>query len=156
MMLKKQHNQVPIALGEVMTLDDLDKTAAAQLSRRERQIMDALFEAGELSAQDVRAAIPDAPGYSAVRALLAKLVEKKIVDFREDGPRYIYFPVVAQEEARTSALQKMLKTFFGGSTAAAVNALLGMSKDKLNADEINQLQQAIDEAAKTESTSELK
>lgn len=133
-----------------MTLDDLNKTASSRLSRRERQIMDALFEAGELSAQDVRAAIPDAPGYSAVRALLAKLVEKKIVDFREDGPRYIYFPVIAQEEARTSALQKMLKTFFGGSTAAAVNALLGMNKDKLSVEEINQLQQAIDDAAKTE------
>lgn len=139
-----------------MTLDDLDKTAAAQLSRRERQIMDALFEAGELSAQDVRAAIPDAPGYSAVRALLAKLVEKKIVDFREDGPRYIYFPVVAQEEARASALQKMLKTFFGGSTAAAVNALLGMNREKLNADEIAQLQKAIDEAAKNESSHQIK
>ncbi|MDO8345156.1 MAG: BlaI/MecI/CopY family transcriptional regulator [Cellvibrio sp.] len=139
-----------------MTLDDLDKTAAAQLSRRERQIMDALFEAGELSAQDVRTAIPDAPGYSAVRALLAKLVEKKIVDFREDGPRYIYFPVVAQEEARASALQKMLKTFFGGSTAAAVNALLGMNREQLNADEIAQLQKAIDDAAKTESSSQVK
>jgi BlaI family penicillinase repressor len=139
-----------------MTLDDVDKTAAAQLSRRERQIMDALFEAGELSAQDVRAAIPDAPGYSAVRALLAKLVEKRIVDFREDGPRYIYFPVVAQEEARTSALQKMLKTFFGGSTAAAVNALLGMNKEKLSVEEIDQLQQAIDEAAKTEASAKLK
>lgn len=137
-----------------MTLDDLDKTAAAQLSRRERQIMDALFEAGELSAQDVRAAIPDAPGYSAVRALLAKLVEKKIVDFREDGPRYIYFPVVAQEEARTSALKKMLKTFFGGSTAAAVNALLGMNREQLNADEVAQLQKAIDYAAKTENVSQ--
>jgi predicted transcriptional regulator len=139
-----------------MTLDDLDKTAAAQLSRRERQIMDALFEAGELSAQDVRAAIPDAPGYSAVRALLAKLVEKKIVDFREDGPRYIYFPVVAQEEARTSALQKMLKTFFGGSTAAAVNALLGMNREKLSAEEINQLQQAIDEAAQADASARQK
>ena len=135
-----------------MTLDDLDKTAAAQLSRRERQIMDALFEAGELSAQDVRAAIPDAPGYSAVRALLAKLVEKKIVDFREEGPRYIYFPVVAQEEARISALQKMLKTFFGGSTAAAVNALLGMNKEKLSSEEIDKLQQAIDAAAKAETS----
>lgn len=135
-----------------MTLDDLDKTAAAQLSRRERQIMDALFEAGELSAQDVRAAIPDAPGYSAVRALLAKLVEKKIVDFREEGPRYIYFPVVAQEEARISALQKMLKTFFGGSTSAAVNALLGMNKEKLSSEEIDKLQQAIDSAAKAETS----
>ncbi len=72
------------------------------------------------------------------------------MDFREEGPRYIYFPRIAQEEARTSALQKLLKTFFGGSTAAAVNALLGMNKDKLSADEIVQLQQAIDEAANVE------
>mgnify|MGYP001627438405 CR=1 FL=1 len=133
-----------------MALDDVEKMAASQLSRRERQIMDALFEAGELSAQEVRAAIPDAPSYSAVRALLAKLVEKHIIDFREDGPRYIYFPRVAQEEARVSALQKLLKTFFGGSTAAAVNALLGMNKNSLNAQEIAQLQQAIDEAARRE------
>ena len=76
------------------------------------------------------------------------------MDFREDGPRYIYFPVVAQEEARASALQKMLKTFFGGSTAAAVNALLGMNKEQLNADEIAQLQKAIDDAAKAESPSQ--
>jgi predicted transcriptional regulator len=131
-----------------MAVDDVDKAASAQLSRRERQIMDALFEAGELSAQEVRAAIPDAPSYSAVRALLAKLVEKKIVDFREDGPRYIYFPVVAQDEARASALQKLLKTFFGGSTTAAVNALLGMNRKKLSADEIRQLQQAIDDASR--------
>ena len=121
-----------------------------QLSRRERQIMDALFEAGELSAQEVRDAIPEAPSYSAVRALLAKLVEKKVVDFREDGPRYIYFPVVAQEEARTSAMQKLLKTFFGGSTAAAVNALLGMKQEKLSSDEIAQLQEAIDKAREQE------
>ncbi len=139
-------------MGGEMTLEDIDKTAAAQLSRRERQIMDALFEAGELSAQDVRAAIPDAPSYSAVRALLAKLVEKQIVDFREDGPRYIYFPRIAQEEARMSALQKLLKTFFGGSTTAAVNALLGMNKDKLSADEITELQRAIDDAAASESS----
>lgn len=120
-----------------------------QLSRRERQIMDALFEAGEMSAQDVRDAIPDAPSYSAVRALLAKLVEKKIVDFKEDGPRYIYFPMVAHEDAQTSALQRLLKTFFGGSTTAAVNALLGMNQEKLTHDEIAQLQDAI-ERAKTD------
>lgn len=131
-----------------MPQDDINQSVAAQLSRRERQIMDALFEAGELSAQDVRAAIPDAPSYSAVRALLAKLVEKNIVDFREDGPRYIYFPCIARDEARTSALQKLLKTFFGGSTAAAVNALLGMNKEQLSAEEVAQLQEAIDAAAK--------
>lgn len=131
-----------------MTLDDLNNEEHFQLSRRERQIMDALFEAGELSAQDVKAAIPDAPSYSAVRALLAKLVEKKIVDFREDGPRYIYFPVIGQEQARATALQKLLKTFFGGSTTAAVNALLGMNKERLSKDEIIALQKTIEQVKK--------
>ena len=130
----------------MMSKPEQDQPLDNQLSRRERQIMDALFEAGELSAQEVRDAIPEAPSYSAVRALLAKLVDKKLVDFREDGPRYIYFPVIAQEEARSSALQKLLKTFFGGSTAAAVNALLGMNQDKLSREEVAQLQDAIDKA----------
>lgn len=119
-----------------------------QLSRRERQIMDALFEQGELSAQDVRAAIPDPPSYSAVRALIAKLVEKNLVSYREDGPRYIYFPVVERSEARANALQKLIKTFFAGSTVAAVNALLGMNKQDLTDDEIAELQAAIEKAKK--------
>jgi BlaI family transcriptional regulator, penicillinase repressor len=117
-----------------------------QLSKRERQIMDALFEAGELSAQDIKSAIPDAPSYSAVRALLAKLVEKDVIQFRDEGGRYIYFPVVKQEVARTSALEKIVKTFFGGSATAAVNALLGMQNNKLTADEIAELQAAIEKA----------
>lgn len=117
-----------------------------QLSKRERQIMDALFEAGELSAQDVKAAIPDAPSYSAVRALLAKLVEKDIVQYRDESGRYIYFPVIKQDQARESALQKMVKTFFGGSATAAVNALLGMQDKKLTDDEIAELEAAIAKA----------
>ncbi len=123
-----------------------NKPVDLQLSKRERQIMDALFEAGELSAQDIKAAIPDAPSYSAVRALLAKLVEKDIVRFRDESGRYIYFPVIEQEVARVSALEKMVKTFFGGSTAAAVNALLGMQNKKLTQEEITELQAAIEKA----------
>lgn len=118
----------------------------SRLSRRERQIMDALLEAGELSAQEVRAAIADAPSYSAVRALLAKLVEKEVISYREDGPRYIYFPLVARSEARASAMQKLLKTFFDGSAVAAVNALLGMNKQRLSESEIAELQNAIQRA----------
>jgi BlaI family transcriptional regulator, penicillinase repressor len=118
------------------------------LSRRERQIMDALFEGRELSAQEVRAAIPQPPSYSAVRAMLAKLVEKKLVTFREDGPRYIYSPALAPKDARASALERILKTFFSGSRVAAVNALLGMNKQQLSDDEINELQALIDKAKK--------
>jgi len=123
-----------------------DEMTELQLSKRERQIMDAIFEAGELSAQEVKSAIADAPSYSAVRALLAKLVEKGIVQFRDESGRYIYSPVVKQEVARSSALQKMVKTFFGGSATAAVNALLGMQDKKLTDDEIAELQAAIEKA----------
>lgn len=124
-----------------------------QLSRRERQIMDALLEAGELSAQNVRKAIPDAPSYSAVRALLAKLVEKQVIGFRAEGPRYIYFPLIARSEARASALQKLLKTFFDGSAVAAVNALLGMNKKGLSQTEILELEEVIARAKKIENDS---
>src|SRR5690606_31798866 len=121
-------------------------TRESQLSRRERQIMDALFEAGSLSAQEGRAAIPDAPSYSAVRALLAKLVEKELVGFREEGPRYIYFPLIERQEARTNAMKKLVKTFFEGSAVAAVNALLGMNKQGLSENEIEELQRVLDKA----------
>ena len=65
------------------------------LSRRERQIMDVLYESVEASAHDVQDKIPDAPGYSAVRALIARLVEKGLVSFRQEGAKHIYFPTVA-------------------------------------------------------------
>ena len=119
-----------------------------KLSRRERQIMDALFEQGEMSAQDVRAAIPEPPSYSAVRALIAKLVEKNLVSYREEGPRYIYFPVVERSEASANAMQRLIKTFFAGSAVAAVNALLGMNKENLTEDEVAELQAAIEKAKK--------
>ena len=119
-----------------------------RLSRRERQIMDILYERQALSAQDVRAALPDPPSYSAVRALLAKLVDKGVVKHREEGLRYIYSPVVEQHDARASALRKLVKTFFEGSAVQAVNALLGMEKKPLSEAELAELERAIREAKK--------
>ncbi len=117
-----------------------------QFSRRERQIMDALYGAGELSAADVRASIDQPPSYSAVRALLSKLVEKGAVSFRQQGKSYIYRPVVAQEQAQSSALSRLVKTFFGGSAAGAASALLGMNDKQLSDAEIDQLEDAIAQA----------
>lgn len=96
-----------------------------QLSRRERQIMDVLFEHGEATAAEVRERIPDAPGYSAVRALLRRLEDKGHVSHREDGPRYVFAPVVAKSAAREGAARRLLRTFFGGSVPDAVAGLLG-------------------------------
>jgi len=109
------------------------------LSRRERQIMDVLYESVEASAHDVQDKIPDAPGYSAVRALIARLVEKGLVSFRQEGAKHIYFPTVAQSKASLSAIERIVKTFFKGSRAKAMNALLDLDGDDLSAREIEEL-----------------
>ncbi len=119
-----------------------------QLSRRERQIMDILYEEKECSAHDIRDRMPDAPSYSTVRALLAKMLDKGHVGNRQEGARYIYFPTQALGSVRKSALQRLVKTFFGGSTISAVTALLGMQSDKLDEDEIAKLEKLIADARK--------
>lgn len=111
-----------------------------QLSRRERQIMDILYEKQPCSAQDIQQALPDPPSYSAVRALLARLVEKDLVHFKQDGAKYLYFPKVAEAKAQKSALGRLLKTFFKGSPLQAVNALLDMEAQSLSAREIEELE----------------
>lgn len=114
-----------------------------QLSRRERQIMDILYEQGECSAQDVLAKLPDPPSYSAVRALIARLVEKNIVVFRSEGNKHIYAPKIGEEKVQTSAIQRLLKTFFKGSRFNAVAALLDSEGDSLSAHEIESLERTI-------------
>ncbi|MBC6905611.1 BlaI/MecI/CopY family transcriptional regulator [Saccharophagus sp. K07] len=114
-----------------------------QLSRRERQIMEILYEHQACSAQDIQDHLPDPPSYSAVRALLARLVEKDVVQFRQEGARYIYFPKVAEKKAQQSALSRLLKTFFKGSPAQAASALLDMDADAMTAREIEELERKI-------------
>ena len=95
------------------------------LSRRERQIMDALHELGdEASAEDIRRKLPDPPSYSAVRAMLAKLEAKGTIRHKEEGLRYVYSPTTKRSAARRSAIERLIRVFFGGSTGEAVNALL--------------------------------
>lgn len=96
----------------------------AELSRRERQIMDVLFRVGEATAADVREGLDDPPSYSAVRAHLRILKDKGHVDFTQDGPRYVYRPTVTQEKAQRSALSHVLATFFDDSPEEALAALL--------------------------------
>src|ERR1017187_5370585 len=94
-----------------------------QFSRRERQIMDVLHAKKSATVAEIRAALPNPPGYSAVRALLRILEEKGHVKHREDGARYIYLPCVSQKAASRSALKRILATFFGGAVDHAVAAL---------------------------------
>ena len=120
------------------------KPKSHDLSRRERQIMDVIHAKGEATAADVNAALPNAPSYSAARALLRILEEKGFLKHREDGPRYVYLPTESLDLARRSALKRVVETFFEGSLANAVAALV--DDEKLPPDELARIETVIRKA----------
>jgi len=119
------------------------------LSRRERQILDILYQRGQATAAEVQTALPEPPSYSAVRALLRILEEKGHVRHEQDGPRYVYVPTVARDNAQRSALRHVLQTFFDGSAEQAISALLDGSSAKLSAAELDRLARLIETARKS-------
>ena len=123
-------------------------SAEVHLSRRERQIMDALHQRGRATAAEVQAALPEAPGYSAVRALLRILEDKGHIKHRREGARYVYLPRAKQETARRSALKRVVSTFFQGSVTQAMAALLETADTQLPDSELHKLQQIIEQARK--------
>jgi predicted transcriptional regulator len=120
-----------------------DDPRSAGLSRRERQIMDILYQRGEASVAEVMEAMSDAPSYSAVRATLRILEDKGHATHREDGPRYVYLPAVRPERAREDALRHVVTTFFSGSPEQAVAALLRMSDTELDDRAVERLRERI-------------
>jgi len=123
-------------------------SAEPHLSRRERQIMDALHQHGRATAAEVRVALPEAPSYSTVRALLRILEAKGHVKHLKDGARYVYKPRVSPETARRSALQRLVSTFFAGSAAKAAAALLEHADTRFSESELQKLEQMIEQARK--------
>ena len=119
-----------------------------QLSRRERQIMDVLHKKEAAAAAEIRAALPDPPSYSSVRALLRILEDKGHIKHRQDGARYVYLPCVSWATASKSALKRLVATFFQGSATQAMAALLEAHDTRLSDSELNQLQQLIKQAKK--------
>jgi predicted transcriptional regulator len=121
---------------------------ATQLSRRERQIMEIVYEHGRATAAEVRAHMADPPSYSAVRAMLRILEEKGHLRHEQDGPRYAFLPTVPREEASETALRKLVRTFFGGSPEGAMAALLDLESDQLDEGALQRLSEMIEEARK--------
>ena len=117
----------------------------SKLPPRERQIVDLLYERGEMAVAEICDVLPDRLSGSAVRAMLQRLERKGFVQ-REDSDRgFLYSPVVADAVARKSALSEVVRVFFNGSAAGAATALLGMS-DRLDNDELLRLEQMIAQA----------
>ena len=114
-----------------------------KLTRREREIMDALFALpGGASAEDVRARLTDPPSYSAVRTMLVRLEDKGHVRHREEGLRYVYVPTTSRVAARRAALQQLVRVFFGGSPGETATTLL--KQEHWTDEELDALQREIE------------
>lgn len=117
------------------------------LSRRERQILDVIYNLGRATAAEVLERLPDAPTYTTVRGLLRVLESKGHVKHEEESGRYVYFPTTNKQRAAKSALRHVVSTFFDGSPSAAMAALLG-SERRLSEDEIERLAELVERARK--------
>jgi len=121
----------------------MKKLATERLTRRERQVMDALYKLERATVGQVLAQLKDKPSYSTVRALLGILESKGHVRHEEHGLRYVYIPVVPRDLARRSALRHVVETFFDGSLEQVVAALLGGEVLKPSPQELERLRQIV-------------
>src|SRR5580693_7260188 len=125
----------------------MPKTTAERLTRREREIMNALFALGNrASAEEIRARLTSPPGDSSVRVMLARLEKKGCLRHQQDGLRYLYSATTSPAVARRTALQQHLQTFFGGSLGQMVTSLV--SEAASTDDELDALESEIDRVRK--------
>ncbi len=122
--------------------------ALTGLSRRERQVMEILYQRGKASASEVRVAMEDAPTYSAVRALLRVLEDKGHIQHGNDGLKFVYTPVVNRDKAKRSAVKHLVDTFFRDAPEQVVAALLDVSSKRLTHKELDRMLEMIDQAKK--------
>ena len=109
------------------------------LTRREAQIMEILHRRRRATVEEIRAELPDAPSPSSVRKLLDIMIDRQLLGREYDGPRFVYFPAVAPEDASRSALKQLVRTFFANSPGSAAAALLDMTSEPLSDDEYKRL-----------------
>ena len=119
-----------------------------ELAKRERQIVEVVVRLQEASVADVLKELEDPPSYSAVRANMTILVQKKWLKFRRDGKRFLYSPVGGVERARRNAVSKLLETFFNGSASDALAALLDSKAAQLNEEEFERMSKMVNQAKK--------
>ena len=115
----------------------------SDLSRRERQIMDAIHRRGRATVAEIEEELGGEASYSAIRSALRLLRAKGVIRHEHDGKKYVYLPVMKIDEARTSALEHLVDTFFAGSQAATVSAVLELADTDLPDEELDRLEEII-------------
>ena len=119
---------------------------ATHLSRRERQIMDAVYARSQATVAQILADIEDPPSYSAVRALVGILEQKGHLKHRRDGIRYVYRPIRPRNAAGRSALRRVLDTFYSGNVGLTIAALLDVADTRLSQKELDRLKALVEKA----------
>ena len=119
------------------------------LSRRSQQVLDLIYRAGELSAAEILAALPEVPSYSAVRSILRSLEAQGLVRHKAKGLRYVYAPTVTKRKASRTALAEVVEIFFDGSPEPALESLLYISRDRGYDLDFDRLQRMIDAARRS-------
>ncbi|HEY2434910.1 MAG TPA: BlaI/MecI/CopY family transcriptional regulator [Vicinamibacterales bacterium] len=117
----------------------MTKPVQPSLTRREAQIMEILHRHRRATVQAIRAELPDAPSPSSVRKLLDIMIDRRLLGREYDGPRFVYFPAAAPEDASRSALTQLVRTFFGNSPGSAAAALLDMNNGPLSDEDYTRL-----------------
>lgn len=120
------------------------------LSKRERQVMNAVYRLREASAAEVQGAIPNPPGNSSVRTTLSILVRRRLLTTRKDGRKLLYSPAISPHKARSSAIRQLVRTYFDDSAAAAVSALLSSHAGAISEKEYEELARLIQESRNKE------
>jgi BlaI family penicillinase repressor len=110
--------------------------------------MDVLYRLGRATGAEIMEAVPGAPGYSTIRTQLRVLEAKGHVRHEEQGLRFIYMPTVPRHSARKSALRHLVDTFFDGSSAKAVAALLGGEAARVSDEDLDRIAEMVKEARK--------
>jgi predicted transcriptional regulator len=112
-------------------------------SPREREILEIIYAVGPSTVAEVRTRLADAPGYSAVRTMLTRLVAKGALRITKEGARYVYSPTKKRETVSKEALRRVLNTYFEGSLARAVTALLDDRSGTISADDARELERRL-------------
>lgn len=128
----------------------MNKVLPHRLSRRERQIMDIIYARGEATVAEVLAALPDPPSYSSVRALMRILEDKGQIRHTEVGTKYVYQPTETWSAVAKSAIEQVVRTFFGGSVESAVATLLANQQMRPTDEELSRLEELIQQAKSDE------
>jgi len=124
----------------------VEESGGGGFSRREREIMNALYRLGKASAAEIREQIPDPPTYTAIRTHLSILERKGHIRHESDGTRYIYMPQIAREQMGRRAIDNLLNTFFDNSVERAVTAMLTRKDAEMSREDLDRLSRLIDKA----------